>query len=112
MDIGYSITGNETIDNLLGVLADGSEQDSRFKINVGDYVYVELAAGGSKRGTIAQVRGRRNGYPPPHFNCWFPLLYLEHIDGTEGGGEIGEQCVRLATEEEISDAGRQKGTSE
>ena len=102
MNIQYTVTGNAEMDDLLGMMAGDSYNDPRFKINVGDYVCVMKGAGGSPEpGTIAQVRGRRNGYPEPLFTgYWFPLLYLEHVDGSPGGGEIHEDCVRIATQKE------------
>lgn len=77
------------------------EDDERFNFNVDDIVFVEKTAGGSQAGTIARIINRRNGYPKPFFDCWFPVLFLKHLDGTPGGGEIHEDCVRAATQEEI-----------
>ena len=34
---------------------------------------------------------------------WLPVIYIRHIDGSSGGGEIGEGCIRLATDGEVRD---------
>lgn len=103
-NINYSITGNPEMDCILEFLSGDSkeDQDHRWLFNIGDIVIVEKPAGGSSvKGTIAQVRGRRNGYPEPFFHgFWFPLLYLEHLDENPGGGELIQECCRLATKDE------------
>ena len=106
----YSITGSPKVDEIFEFLSGNSEKDAeKFKFSIGEYVYVETdGKGGSPiLGTIAQIRGRRNGYPEPFFiGHWFPLYWLEHIDGNTGGGDIHEECVRLATEDEVEVAKR------
>lgn len=102
-------TDNQEINSILNFLSGDSQDDPRFTIKVGDIVTIVRGAGGSPvEGTIARVTGRRNGYPEPFFKgFWFPLLYLKHLDGHEGGGEIHMDCVRLATEEERKSVGVQ-----
>lgn len=78
-----------------------SGDDPRFKFSVGDKVRVikdTLLPSGNKKGDIAIIKSRCNGYPPPLFtDWWYPLYYLEHIDGS-GGGDIHENCLELVQE--------------
>jgi len=100
----YSITGNDDIDNFLNILSgDIQSEESRFKFQIGDIVLVEDAPNGNTNNTgdISEIRHRRNAYPPPLFEgYWFPIYYLNNLKGTNGG-EIHENCLRLATDEEI-----------
>lgn len=96
MTIGYSISGNNMIDDFMSMF-DGEEEDKndpRYKFNIGDVVVIENAHESYPMGRVTIVRGRRNGYPKPMFDCWAPLVYLDGI------GEIGQSCCRLATKEE------------
>jgi len=83
-----------------GVAEVVEEDDPRFRFNVGQTVRVTRTAGGSKEGVLAIITGRRNGYPPPIFDCWFPIYFLKHIDGSKGGGEIHENCLKATVREE------------
>jgi hypothetical protein len=100
VDFYYSPTETPEGDKILNKLTEGSDQDPRFKFQIGDIVMVEYTAGGSQAGVIAEIRHRRNAYPPPMFNTWVPIYFLKHLDDSVGGGEIGEDCIRLATDEE------------
>lgn len=73
---------------------EGSEDDNRFKYEVGQRVEILLASHQLKRypswrpGFVGEIKSRRNGYPPPAFEgFWFPLYYIE------GLGEVGESCL-------------------
>lgn len=104
-------TGNEQMDEILGFLSGNNpeEDEAGLKFNLGDIVVVERGAGGSpKEGTIAEVVGRRYGYPKSmgFDQNYLPLSFLKHLDGNPGGGEICESCLRLATEEERKRVGR------
>ena len=87
---------------------DNTQNDERWVFKQGDIVYVEDSHPDMRKyfpiGGVAVVMTRRNGYPPPHFDWWFPLLHLFFIDGHIGGGEIGQGCVRSATTTEIVQA--------
>lgn len=72
----------------------GSDNDSRFGFQVGDSVRISEFRdeqverwGIDHSGKTCEILGRRNGYPPPHFNCWFPLYWLENV------GELHESML-------------------
>ncbi len=99
----YSVSGSEAIDHFLYIMSGDVESEAgRFKFQIGDIVAVDHAhhENTNKAGDISEIRYRRNGYPPPLFHgFWFPLYYLQNLRG-DSGGEIGESCLRLATDEE------------
>ena len=77
-----------------GIFSDvDSGDDPRFEYDVGDHVQLAHDGWPGKKGDKFQIVARRNGYPPPHFNCWFPLYYIQRLDGERGGGEAGPSWI-------------------
>jgi len=75
---------------------DGSSSDSRFTFDVGEHVTVD--------GTFrAQITSRRNGYPDPEFNCWFPIYFVVPFEGESapypGGEDVGPSRIRRLGED-------------
>ena len=98
----------QLMDNIFG---DGnSGDDPRFEYDVGDHVQLArdgLKEGGArpagwpgKKGDKFQIVARRNGYPPPYFDCWFPLYFIESLQGSEFGGEVGPNWLEPINEVE------------
>ena len=73
--------------------AGSSADDPRFLFNVGEHVRVSNLAVVRPDGVICQIMWRRNGYPPPYFDCWFPIYFVERLEDGDGGGEVGEGCL-------------------
>lgn len=103
----YSPTGDDFLDGYLNAFTGNDSDDPRWQFNIGEIVVVTESINGNsnRKGSVCEVRWRRNAYPPPYFQgCWLPLLYLEPIDGLPGGGEISQECVRKVTEQEVIEA--------
>ena len=76
---------SEHIDSLFAS-GGSSANDHRFEYDVGTHILVD----GKSRG---QIMSRRNGYPPPLFNCWFPIYFVKPFEDEPapfpGGEDVG-----------------------
>ena len=70
----------------------GSGDDPRFEYPIGAHVLVDQKWRG-------QIVSRRNGYPPPHFDCWFPIYFVVPFDNEpgpfSGGEDVGPPRIEI-----------------
>jgi len=81
---------SEAMDSLFAS-GGSSANDPRFEYDVGTHVIVDEK-------WMGQIVSRRNGYPPPYFNCWFPIYFVQPFEGEPtpfpGGEDVGPARVK------------------
>jgi hypothetical protein len=87
---------------ILEALACNSQEDDRFTFQIGDLVINHSIQPPMQRHKLAIVTYRRNGYPPPLFDCWFPVYMINYLESHPfNGEEVGPGCIHIASDEEI-----------